>query len=94
MQANVEPARFFGPTLFMFVFWIFVNVHHDFLDSVMWPRENPNTGRLLFSQPRPIQAMVSTTPPSARMAAPVVAEARGEARNTTILATSSGVVVR
>jgi hypothetical protein len=37
-----------GPTLFLFVFWIFVNVHHYFLDSVMWRRENPETRRFLF----------------------------------------------
>jgi hypothetical protein len=37
-----------GPTLFLFVFWIFINVHHYFLDNVMWRRENPETRRFLF----------------------------------------------
>ncbi|GAA4022515.1 hypothetical protein GCM10022280_23960 [Sphingomonas swuensis] len=35
-------------TLFLFVFWIFINVHHYFLDNVMWRRENPETGKYLF----------------------------------------------
>ena len=39
----------FGPTLFLFLFWIFVNVHHYFLDSVIWRRENPETKLHLFS---------------------------------------------
>ncbi len=38
----------FGATLFMFVAWIFINVHHYFLDTVMWRRENPDTKRYLF----------------------------------------------
>lgn len=40
----------FGPALFLFAFWIFVNVHHYFLDNVMWRRENPTTKRFLFGQ--------------------------------------------
>ncbi|MCZ6638018.1 MAG: hypothetical protein O7C66_07480 [Alphaproteobacteria bacterium] len=39
----------FGATLFLFMFWIFINVHHYFLDNVMWRRENPDTGKYLFS---------------------------------------------
>ena len=38
----------FGSTLFLFVGWIFINVHHYFLDTVMWRRENPDTRRYLF----------------------------------------------
>lgn len=38
----------FGPALFLFAFWIFVNVHHYFLDNVMWRRGNPETRRHLF----------------------------------------------
>ena len=37
------------PTLFLFVFWIFINVHHYFMDNVMWRRENPDTKKYLFS---------------------------------------------
>ena len=39
----------FGPTLFLFVFWLFINVHHYFLDSVMWRGENPDVRRHLFT---------------------------------------------
>jgi hypothetical protein len=38
----------FGPTMFLFVFWICINVHHYFLDNVMWRRENPDTKKYLF----------------------------------------------
>lgn len=38
-----------GPTLFLFVFWLFINVHHYFLDSVMWRAENPEVRRNLFA---------------------------------------------
>ena len=40
----------FGPALFLFAFWIFVNLHHYFMDNVMWRRENPTTKRYLFGQ--------------------------------------------
>lgn len=39
----------FGTGLFLFVFWIFINVHHYFLDNVMWRRENPEARQFLFS---------------------------------------------
>ncbi|MEE8333540.1 MAG: hypothetical protein V3R85_06800 [Alphaproteobacteria bacterium] len=38
----------FGGTLFLFVFWMFINVHHYFLDNVMWRRENAETKKHLF----------------------------------------------
>jgi hypothetical protein len=38
----------FGATMFMFMFWVFMNVHHFFLDNVMWKRENPDVRRFLF----------------------------------------------
>jgi hypothetical protein len=38
----------FGGTAFLFVFWIFINVHHYCLDNVMWRRENPEMRRYLF----------------------------------------------
>jgi hypothetical protein len=42
-------SNMFGPTLFLFVFWVIVNVHHYFIDSVMWRRDNPETKLHLFS---------------------------------------------
>ena len=35
-------------TLFLFVFWMVINVHHYLMDNVMWRRENPDTRRYLF----------------------------------------------
>lgn len=40
--------QIFGGTLFLFIFWIFINVHHYFLDNVMWRKDNPDTRRYLF----------------------------------------------
>ena len=39
----------FGPSLFLFMFWIFINIHHYFLDTVMWRKGNPDVQRYLFS---------------------------------------------
>jgi hypothetical protein len=38
----------FGTSLFMFIFWIFINVHHYLLDNVMWRKGNRDTGQYLF----------------------------------------------
>jgi hypothetical protein len=40
----------FGGSLFLYVFWIFINVHHYFLDTVMWRRGNPDVQKYLFSR--------------------------------------------
>ena len=32
-----------GPTPFIAAFFVFLNVHHYFMDFVVWRRENPNT---------------------------------------------------
>ena len=40
----------FGPSLFTFLFYIFINVHHYFLDNVMWRRENPDVRKYVFSR--------------------------------------------
>ena len=38
----------FGTTLFLFIGWTFINIHHYFIDNVIWRRENPETRRYLF----------------------------------------------
>lgn len=38
----------FSSALFIYLFWIFINIHHYALDSVMWRKENPDTRRYLF----------------------------------------------
>lgn len=32
-----------------FLFWVFVNVHHYFIDSVLWRKENPEAVKYLFA---------------------------------------------
>lgn len=39
----------FGNHMFLFCFTIFINVHHYFLDNVMWRGENPDTRQFLFA---------------------------------------------
>lgn len=45
-------TEIFGGTMFMFMFWIFINIHHYFMDNVIWRRENPDTARALFAMNR------------------------------------------
>jgi hypothetical protein len=42
----------FGPSLFVFSFYIFINIHHYFLDNVMWRRGNPDVQQYIFARPR------------------------------------------
>lgn len=39
----------FGNTMFFFMCWVFINIHHYFLDNVIWRAENPETKKHLFS---------------------------------------------
>ncbi len=46
LPTNLDKMAFydvqvFGPQLFMFMFMIFLNVHHYFIDFAIWRRENP-----------------------------------------------------
>ncbi|SMF33044.1 hypothetical protein SAMN06265365_11188 [Tistlia consotensis] len=41
-----------GGTAFMFAFWIFINVHHYFIDNVIWRSDNPETAKALFGTGR------------------------------------------
>lgn len=42
----------FGPFLFLFMFSLFINVHHYMIDNVIWRGENPEMRDVLFG-PRP-----------------------------------------
>jgi hypothetical protein len=35
-----------------FSIWVFINIHHYFIDNVIWRKENPETARWLFAAPR------------------------------------------
>ena len=39
----------FGTTLFLCIGWIFINIHHYFMDSVIGRGDNPETRRYLCS---------------------------------------------
>jgi hypothetical protein len=39
----------FGTRMFMFIFAIYINIHHYFLDNVIWRRDNPDMRRYLFN---------------------------------------------
>ena len=41
-------AALFGATAFLFMGWTFINIHHYFIDAVIWRRENADTRRYLF----------------------------------------------
>lgn len=38
-----------GGTVFLYAAFVIINVHHYFIDNVMWRRENPEAKRYLFS---------------------------------------------
>ena len=40
----------FGATLFVFIGWTFINIHHYFIDSVIWRRDNAETRRYLLAR--------------------------------------------
>lgn len=44
----LSPATALGAALYAFTFAVFINVHHYFIDSVIWRRENPEAKRYLF----------------------------------------------
>jgi len=41
-----------GPVLFVFIFTIFINVHHYLIDNVIWRKENDEVRKYLFAVPR------------------------------------------
>jgi len=50
LNANVQYSKeLFGTSLFLYVFWIFINVHHYTLDAVMWRKGNPDVQAHLFT---------------------------------------------
>ncbi len=47
-QAMIYNAKTFGASFYLFAFMIFVNIHHYFVDNVLWRRDNPNIRQYLF----------------------------------------------
>ena len=49
LDTHIAYEPIFGQTLFMFLFWIFINIHHYFIDNVIWRADNPDTKTYLFA---------------------------------------------
>lgn len=50
LSANVPyDEAVFGSELYFFLFWIFINIHHYLLDTVMWRKGNPDVAKYLFA---------------------------------------------
>ena len=48
LNYNVEV---YGATLYLFFFTVFVNIHHFFIDNVIWRRDNPKVREFLYAHP-------------------------------------------
>lgn len=53
-----------GPQIFSFAFILFINVHHYFIDNVIWRKDNTETKRFLFGfqEPASMGSDVTTSP--------------------------------
>lgn len=57
LDANVPYNKeIFGVSAFFYISWIFINVHHYFIDSVMWRKGNMDVIRYLFESGSPVAA--------------------------------------
>ncbi len=43
-----DPARF-GSSVFVFIFVLWINIHHYFIDNVIWRRDNEDVRKYLFA---------------------------------------------
>lgn len=49
-HASLSPdPALFGPAVFVFIFVMWINIHHYFIDNAMWRKENPHTLKQLFA---------------------------------------------
>ena len=50
LQAELSPdPTVWGPTVFSFMFVAWINLHHYFIDNVIWRRDNEDVRRFLFA---------------------------------------------
>lgn len=40
----------YGSTWFLFMFWVFINIHHYFIDNVIWRKESREVKQYLFTR--------------------------------------------
>ena len=38
-----------GPSVFVFIFVMWINIHHYFIDNVIWRRDNEDVRKYLFA---------------------------------------------
>ena len=38
-----------GPSVFVFIFMMWINIHHYFIDNVIWRRDNEDVRKYLFA---------------------------------------------
>jgi len=49
-HAGFSPdSSVFGPTVFVFIFVMWINIHHYFIDNVIWRRDNEDVRKYLFA---------------------------------------------
>ena len=50
LEASFAPNQaLWGPTVFLFILISFINLHHYFIDNVIWRRDNEDVRRFLFA---------------------------------------------
>jgi hypothetical protein len=50
LEASLAPDQsLWGPTVFLFILISFINLHHYFIDNVIWRRDNEDVRRFLFA---------------------------------------------
>lgn len=58
LQTGKMPQQDGSPYYFIAAAWIFINVHHYFIDNVLWRQGNPKVKQCLFDSPSPAIAAV------------------------------------
>jgi hypothetical protein len=49
-HASLSPdPALFGPAVFVFIFVMWINIHHYFIDNVIWRRDNEDVRKYLFA---------------------------------------------
>ena len=49
-HASLSPdPTLFGPAVFVFIFVMWINIHHYFIDNVIWRRDNEDVRKYLFA---------------------------------------------
>jgi hypothetical protein len=66
LRTGTIPAAGQGVALAIACAWIFINVHHYFIDNVLWRQGNPKVKQYLFdAQPQPLRSTTGELPAAA-----------------------------